>query len=58
MFPNDARLRNFTSIMTLDLNITYIICKAKIWKSKKTQHQTSKIQFGKMPITKIMYLYF
>ena len=53
MFPNDARLRNFTytSNMTLDLNIEYII-----WKGEKMENEErktiklSKIQFGKIPI--------
>ena len=53
MFPNDARLRNFTynSNMTLDLNIEYII-----WKGEKMEQEERKIvklpkiQFGKIPI--------
>ena len=40
MFPNDARLRNFTynSNMTLDLNIEYII-----WKGEKMEQEERKI---------------
>ena len=53
MFPNDARLRNFTytSNMTLDLNIEYII-----WNGEHMEHEERKniklpkIQFGKIPI--------
>jgi DNA-directed RNA polymerase II subunit RPB2 len=53
MFPNDARLRNFTynSNMTLDLNITYIICKGQNMEiEEKRNVKLPKIQFGKMPI--------
>ena len=53
MFPNDARLRNFTynSNMTLDLNITYIICKGQNMEiEEKRNIKLPKIQFGKMPI--------
>ena len=53
MFPNDARLRNFTynSNMTLDLNITYIICKGiNMEIEEKRNIKLPKIQFGKMPI--------
>ena len=53
MFPNDARLRNFTysSNITLDLNIEYIILKGEnleIEERKKVK--LTKIQFGKIPI--------
>ena len=53
MFPNDARLRNFTynSNMTLDLNISYIICKGQNMEiEEKRNVKLPKIQFGKMPI--------
>ena len=53
MFPNDARLRNFTynSNMTLDLNINYIILKGVNMEieEKKTM-RLNNIQFGKIPI--------
>ena len=53
MFPNDARLRNFTynSNMTLDLNITYVIYKGQNMEiEEKRNVKLPKIQFGKMPI--------
>ena len=53
MFPNDARLRNFTynSNMTLDLNINYIILKgANMDIEEKRNVKLTKIQFGKIPI--------
>lgn len=53
MFPNDARLRNFTynSNMTLDLNITYIILKgANLEIEERKEVKLPKIQFGKIPI--------
>ena len=53
MFPNDARLRNFTytSNFTLDLNITYIIAKGDNMEQEEVKHmRLSKIQFGKIPI--------
>ena len=53
MFPNDARLRNFTynSNMTLDLNINYIILKgANMEIEEKKTVRLNKIQFGKIPI--------
>ena len=53
MFPNDARLRNFTynSNMTLDLNITYIIAKGDNMEiEEKKNIVLPKIQFGKIPI--------
>ena len=53
MFPNDARLRNFTynSNLTLDLNIKYIIRKGeKLENEEIKQVKLSKIQFGKIPI--------
>ena len=53
MFPNDARLRNFTysSNMTLDMNIEYIICTGdKLEKEERKQIKLAKIHFGKIPI--------
>ena len=53
MFPNDARLRNFTysSNITLDLNIEYKILKGeKLEIEEKKMVKLSKIQFGKIPI--------
>lgn len=53
MFPNDARLRNFTynSNMTLDLNIKYIIRKGEKLETEEIKHvKLAKIQFGKIPI--------
>jgi DNA-directed RNA polymerase II subunit RPB2 len=53
MFPNDARLRNFTytSNFTLDLNITYVINKGDNMEQEERKHvKLSKIQFGKIPI--------
>ena len=53
MFPNDARLRNFTytSNFTLDLNIQYIIRTGDSLEHEEIKHiKLSKIQFGKIPI--------
>lgn len=53
MFPNDARLRNFTynSNMTLDLNIEYLIWKGVNMESEERKTiKLPKIQFGKIPI--------
>ena len=53
MFPNDARLRNFTynSNMTLDLNIKYIIRNGEKLENEEIKHvKLAKIQFGKIPI--------
>ena len=53
MFPNDARLRNFTynSNMTLDLNITYVILKGpNLETEEKRTMKLPKILFGKIPI--------
>jgi len=53
MFPNDARLRNFTysSNITLDLKIKYIIRKgSQLEKEEYKYVNLSKIQFGKIPI--------
>ena len=49
MFPNDARLRNFTynSNMTLDLNIKYIIRKGEKLETEEIKHvKLAKIQFS------------
>ena len=53
MFPQEARLRNFTyaSAMTLDVNIKYIIRTGKELENTQTFHKTlSKIHIGKLPI--------
>ena len=53
MFPNDARLRNFTycSNLTLDLNIEYVICSGERLENEERKHiKLTKIQFGKIPI--------
>ena len=53
MFPNNARLRNFTytSNFTLDLNIKYIIRTGEQLENEETKNvKLSKIQFGKIPI--------
>jgi DNA-directed RNA polymerase II subunit RPB2 len=53
MFPNDARLRNFTytSNITLDLNIRYIIRSGASLENEEIKDvKLSKIQFGKVPI--------
>ena len=53
MFPNDARLRNFTysSNLTLDINIEYIVCTGDSLENEERKHvKLSKIQFGKIPI--------
>ena len=53
MFPNDARLRNFTysSNLTLDINIEYIVCSGDSLENEERKHvKLSKIQFGKIPI--------
>ena len=53
MFPNDARLRNFTynSNMTLDLNIEYIIRRGNALEIREIKTvKLNKIQFGKIPI--------
>ena len=53
MFPNDARLRNFTytSNFTLDLNIQYVIRTGDSLEHEEIKHvKLSKIQFGKIPI--------
>jgi DNA-directed RNA polymerase II subunit RPB2 len=53
MFPNNARLRNFTytSNFTLDLNIQYVIRSGDSLEKEEIKHvKLSKIQFGKIPI--------
>ena len=53
MFPSEARLRNFTytSNITLDLNIKYIIRSGEGLKNIHTIHKKlQKIQIGKLPI--------
>ena len=53
MFPNNARLRNFTytSNITIDLNIQYIIRTGNTLEHEEIKHvKLSKIQFGKVPI--------
>jgi DNA-directed RNA polymerase II subunit RPB2 len=53
MFPNNARLRNFTytSNFTLDLNISYIIRTGENLENEEIKNvKLSKIQFGKIPI--------
>jgi DNA-directed RNA polymerase II subunit RPB2 len=53
MFPNNARLRNFTytSNFTIDLNIKYLIRTGERLEHEETKTiKLSKIQFGKIPI--------
>jgi DNA-directed RNA polymerase II subunit RPB2 len=53
MFPQEARLRNFTyaSAMTIDINIKYIIRNGKDLENTQTFHKTlHKIHIGKLPI--------
>ena len=53
MFPQEARLRNFTysSNMTIDLNIKYIIRTGEQLENTQTIHKVLKgINFGKLPI--------
>ena len=53
MFPQEARLRNFTysSAMTIDINIKYIIRDGENLDIVKTLHKTlPKIHIGKLPI--------
>lgn len=53
MFPQEARLRNFTyaSAMTLDLNIKYVIRSGENLDNVKTLYKTlPKIHIGKLPI--------
>ena len=53
MFPQEARLRNFTyaSNMTIDINIKYIVRTGKELENVQTFHKTlNKIHIGKLPI--------
>ena len=53
MFPQEARLRNFTysSAMTIDINIKYIIRNGEALDNVKTLYKTlQKIHIGKLPI--------
>ena len=53
MFPQEARLRNFTyaSTMTIDINIKYVIRTGPNLEECKTLHKTlPKIHIGKLPI--------
>lgn len=53
MFPQEARLRNFTyaSAMTIDINIKYVIRNGENLDNVKTLYKTlPKIHIGKLPI--------
>ena len=53
MFPNEARLRNFTysANMTLDINIKYVVRSGDDLSTERTFHKCmSKIHIGKLPI--------
>ena len=53
MFPQEARLRNFTyaSSMTIDINIKFVIRNGADLENTQTFHKTlPKIQIGKLPI--------
>jgi len=53
MFPQEARLRNFTyaSAMTIDINIKYVIREGQNLDNTKTLYKTlPKIHIGKLPI--------
>jgi DNA-directed RNA polymerase II subunit RPB2 len=53
MFPQEARLRNFTyaSSMTIDINIKYIVRTGKDLENSQIFHKTiPKIHIGKLPI--------
>ena len=53
MFPQKARLRNFTyaSAMTIDINIKYVVRNGENLDNVKTIHKTfPKIHIGKLPI--------
>ena len=53
MFPQEARLRNFTyaSYMTVDINIKYIVRTGKNLENTQTFYKTlPKIHIGKLPI--------
>jgi DNA-directed RNA polymerase beta subunit len=53
MFPQEARLRNFTyaSVMTVDINIKYVVRSGKELENIQIFHKVlSKIHIGKLPI--------
>ena len=53
MFPQEARLRNFTynSTMTVDLNIKYVVRTGEKLENCQTIHKVlNKIHIGKMPV--------
>ena len=53
MFPQEARLRNFTyaSAMTIDINIKYVVRTGKELENTQTFYKVfSKIHIGKLPI--------
>ena len=53
MFPQEARLRNFTyaSVMTVDMNIKYVIRNGKDLENSQTIYKVlPKIHIGKLPI--------
>ena len=53
MFPQEARLRNFTysSAMTIDINIKYVVRDGDDFENVKTFYKTlPKIHIGKLPI--------
>lgn len=53
MFPQEARLRNFTyaSAMTIDINIKYVVRNGEDLENVQTFHKVlPKIHIGKMPI--------
>ena len=53
MFPQEARLRNFTyaSAMTIDINIKYIVRSGKDLENTQTFYKTiPKVHIGKLPI--------
>ena len=53
MFPQEARLRNFTysSVMTIDINVKYVVRNGDNLENIKTLHKIfPKIHIGKLPI--------
>ena len=53
MFPQEARLRNFTyaSAMTIDINIKYVVRSGKDLENTQTFYKTiPKVHIGKLPI--------
>jgi DNA-directed RNA polymerase beta subunit len=53
MFPQEARLRNFTyaSAMTIDINIKYVVRNGKELENTQTFYKTiPKVHIGKLPI--------